>query len=181
MVNYQNSKIYKLTCDNPELVYYGSTTQRLSDRLSGHKKNWKYGKTCKSRLLFDVGNVKIELLEKCPCNDKEELNAIETEWIRQNPCVNKCIPGRTMKEYLEDNKEKLREQRKKYRELNKEVIREKKKEYYIDNKEKIREKNKEKITCQCGSIVRKSDLKRHMRTQKHIRCLEAKKDSSERF
>ena len=38
MPNYQNGKIYKLVCDDPEKIYIGSTTQRLSARLSSHKK-----------------------------------------------------------------------------------------------------------------------------------------------
>ena len=42
MPNYQNSKIYKLICENPELVYYGSTTQKyLANRLSGHHQGYK--------------------------------------------------------------------------------------------------------------------------------------------
>jgi len=39
MPDYSKSKIYKLICDDPELVYYGSTTQKyLSSRLCEHKK-----------------------------------------------------------------------------------------------------------------------------------------------
>ena len=44
------------------------------------------------------------------------------------------------------------------------------KEYIEDNKEKIKEyseKNKVKITCICGSCFRKVDKNRHERTKKH--------------
>ena len=40
-------------------------------------------------------------------------------------------------------------------------------EYYQANKEKFTEQNKEKIECECGSIVRRSDIARHNRTKKH--------------
>ncbi len=46
------------------------------------------------------------------------------------------------------------------------------KEFYIDNKQKILEKNKEKITCECGSILRKVDLAEHKRTIKHKELME---------
>ena len=55
-----------------------------------------------------------------------------TEKIKQN-----------WKEYYENNKEKLREDKKEYREHNKEKIKEINKEYYENNKEKLREDKKE--------------------------------------
>ena len=45
------------------------------------------------------------------------------------------------------------------------------KEYYQAyrraNKERIKEQDKQKIECDCGSIVRRSDIARHKRTKKH--------------
>jgi hypothetical protein len=67
------------------------------------------------------------------------------------------------KEYRETNKEKIQEYKKEYRETNKEYIKEHNKEYHQDNKHKINEK----ITCKCGTVVLKRDLKRHERTKKH--------------
>ena len=62
--------------------------------------------------------------------------------------MNKVIPTRTRLEYSQDNKEKIREQKKDYRLKNKDKIL----EYLQENKEKIREqkkdyrlKNKDKI------------------------------------
>jgi DNA mismatch repair ATPase MutL len=48
-----------------------------------------------------------------------------------------------MKEYYNQNKEKIKEYKKEYYENNKEQIKEKKKEYRENNKEKIKEKGKE--------------------------------------
>jgi hypothetical protein len=38
-----------------------------------------------------------------------ELDKREGEHIRNNNCINKYIAGRTMKEYYEDNKEKIKQ------------------------------------------------------------------------
>jgi hypothetical protein len=133
MVNYQNAKIYRLVCDDPNLVYYGATTKALCDRLSNHKSNCR----CRAKQLFDVGGVKIFLVEKFPCDSKEELNARERYYIENNECVNRNIPGRTKKEYnkqyREENKEHIKEHNKQYNEANKD----KKQQYYQDNRERF--------------------------------------------
>ena len=56
---------------------------------------------------------------------------------------------------------------KEYRQKNKEYRKEKNQEWYQANKAEILEQNKEKIECDCGSIVRRSDIAQHNRTKKH--------------
>jgi hypothetical protein len=84
MPNYQNAKIYKLWSPEGDDIYIGSTTQSLAVRKAGHK----YGgnnKKCSSKILFEKYNdVRIELLECCPCDNKEELTKQEGEYIRNN-------------------------------------------------------------------------------------------------
>ena len=70
------NKIYKLTCDDPELIYYGSTIHSLNKRLINHKYGYKNKKTCSSKILFDVGNVKIHLIEEVE-GTREDLIARE--------------------------------------------------------------------------------------------------------
>jgi predicted GIY-YIG superfamily endonuclease len=41
MPDYQKGKIYKLWSPSKNLVYYGSTTQSISQRLADHLKNFK--------------------------------------------------------------------------------------------------------------------------------------------
>lgn len=162
MPNYQNSKIYKLVCDDPELIYYGSTTQILCKRFQRHKNDWKSCKKgiCKSGLLFEEGNVKIELIEKFPCNDKDELNARESYFIKNNKCVNKMVPGRTQKEYYYDNRETRLKNNKTWRD---------------ENKERLSELMKEKIICECGTELSKSSLTVHKTSKKHKRLMELSK------
>jgi DNA repair exonuclease SbcCD nuclease subunit len=75
------------------------------------------------------------------------------------------------KEYNDANKEKIQEKKKEYNETNKEKIQEYNKEYRDNNKEQIKEKKKEKVTCQCGTVVLKRDLKQHEKTKKHTNLI----------
>jgi len=56
-----------------------------------------------------------------------------------------------------------------YYQANKETFKEKMKEYYQINKQRISEQDKQKIECDCGSIVRRSDISRHKRFKKTYR------------
>ena len=156
MADYQNGKIYKITSDLGPEVYYGSTRETLHIRKINHKT--KIG--CTSRIIFEkygFENCKIDLVENYPCNSKKELEAREAYYIRNNDCVNKVIPDRTMSEWRTENKEKIKANHK---------------QWCIDNKEKIKEyyqeRNKEKITCECGSTYSRQHKSRHQRSQKHI-------------
>ena len=143
MPDYQKAKIYKLWSPQGEddEVYYGSTCNDLRYRKSQHKNK---SHICKSKILFEkYDDVRIELVEDYPCNNKQELNKKEGEFIKNNKCLNKVIPDRTKREWYEDNKEKIIKQTKEYRENNKEAITEYDKEYYKKNKEKLTEHHKE--------------------------------------
>jgi len=172
MKDYSQGKIYKLySVSNKDLIYYGSTIQSLNERLSRHISDYKRNSYCSSKLVIAAGDYKIELIENYPCNSGVELNRREGEYTKANKCVNKQIAGRITTEWLEDNKEYIKEYQKiyhkKYNEDNKEVIAEKNKEYYENNREKL----KEKVTCECGCIIRKGDLARHKKSNKHLELM----------
>lgn len=158
------AKIYKIYDNTNGNVYYGSTIQPLSNRLASHRKDYKRyleGKTnyITSMEIIKNGNYCISLVEKFEYENKEELSTKERYYIENNECVNKVIPGRTIKEWGQDNKEKIAERQKQYREDNKEYF----KQYYEANKEKINEK----ITCPiCGSLVSKRNLSTHQKSKK---------------
>lgn len=174
--DYKNGKIYQVTSHMGDKIYIGSTTkQYLSQRMDLHRsqyKQWKLGKAGKV-MLFDmfneygVENCQILLLELCVCSCNDAFSAREGYYIRTMSCVNKVVPGRTRKEYYEDNEEELLvhamqyyndnkehrlEQMKHYNDEHREHISDYKKQYREDNKEKLseqgkqyREDNKEKI------------------------------------
>ena len=58
---------------------------------------------------YGVQNCNIALLELFPCESKDELVSKEAYYIRKLDCVNKVIPDRTMNEWREDNKDKIKE------------------------------------------------------------------------
>ena len=197
MPDYLEGKIYTIRCktDN-SLIYVGSTTQSLSMRMAGHRKeiyneNRKQYTKKLYKTIREMDNMNewyIELYENFPCNNKEELLKKEGEIIRQIGTLNTEIAGRTKQEYREENKDKIKEKEKEYREKNKETIKEREKKYREENKEKIKEynanrirpegyeeKRKEKAFCECGCWIRKDNIGHHKKTQKHEQTLEAKK------
>ena len=116
MVNYKNGKIYKLKCNITNKVYIGSTAERLlCQRLRYHVKSYnKYilnmnkSHYTTSYDILENGNYTITLLEKCPCESKDELHARERYHIERNECVNIMIPLRTKHEWKRNYCEKVR-------------------------------------------------------------------------
>ncbi len=130
MVKLENGKIYAIICNKTGLKYYGSTTLSLSMRLSIHK--YMMSKTKKNLSSFEVlknNDYKIELVEEFPCETKDELFEREKHYIKNNDCVNKRIPFRKVKEYYNDNKNEISQQ---------------KKEYYLKNRDKIKKQSLER-------------------------------------
>ncbi len=115
--DFNNSKIYKIVSHQTDKIYIGSTTSRLSKRLTEHKSDYKRYLNGKHHYVTSYEVVKYDdcdiiLLESVECNSKDELRARERYWIECSDCVNKCIPNRTDLEYRKDNKNKISEQHK---------------------------------------------------------------------
>jgi hypothetical protein len=147
MPNYQNGKIYMICCNEIDNIYYGSTTQELCVRIAAHrrhKKSYENGKHnyISSFKILKYPSARIVLVELVSCNSREELLMREQYYIRNNNCVNKCIPLQTDKEYRESHKEQIAEGKKKCYEANKEHYLEYQKEYQEENKELIAERSK---------------------------------------
>jgi hypothetical protein len=139
MPDYQHSKIYKIWSPSKNLVYYGSTVQTISQRLTDHLTKYKTNNrgNCSSCLVLDCEDYRIELVEYYPCNNKQQLLKKEGEYIKNNKCVNERIAGRTPKEYKKEHAQHGIEYRKNYRENHKEELKEKNKIYSKENKEII--------------------------------------------
>jgi hypothetical protein len=176
MVNYANSKIYKIECINAVEgdgnIYIGSTTKKyLSSRMVCHRKDyvqWKNGNVKIGRLtsfeLFDkfgVKNCRIVLLETFPCTSRDELNAKEATYIRSLKCVNKVILGRTKAMYREENRDYLIK---------------KENEYYQKNKIDINERRSQLAICECGCSISKYNFAKHKKSQKHINLVSTLND-----
>lgn len=115
MPNYQLGKIYKIVSNVTGDVYIGSTTKKyLSERLKDHKYEYKRYLNGErgyitSFKIIESGDYDIILLENCPCETKDQLHARERFHIENNECINRYIPGRTRKQYREENRDKIRQ------------------------------------------------------------------------
>ena len=166
MPNYQNSKIYRIiSLSNPDLIYYGSTTVSLCRRFAHHKDDYKSGKGVTSKQILQYEDAKIMLVENYPCNSKEELLKKEYEYIINNQCVN-IQKGYNMKEYYQENKEKIKEQANKYYETNREERLKYSKEYRKNNRDICLERQRlyssQIVVCEiCKLEMRKDNLTKH--------------------
>jgi len=173
---------------------FNTTRDRFRMHKDNFKKNDK-GVVCSVFKMFDkygMDKCKMVLIKEYEVVDRRHLEVYETLWIKKLKAINKLQPcggilrkeqqrqigkkwrdenneqivERT-KQYYEDNKEIIAERQKQYYEDNKEIIAEREKRYREKNRDIIREKAKEKITCECGSIIRKDSLSKHKRSIKH--------------
>jgi hypothetical protein len=134
MPDFQEGKIYMIWSPAGPLRYYGSTCLSLARRMATHRYGHRNGICISSSKVFEAYGIelcKIELVENYPCASKEELNAREGFYIRNNECINRLLPDtiRTKeyiieysKNYYESRKEELKEYSKKYRAKKKALI-----------------------------------------------------------
>jgi len=160
MSDFANGRIYIIRSNKTDQVYIGSTTQKLSQRMGQHRSDFKCNKGVTSSELIKHGDAYIELIEKFPCEDREELHKREGEVMRATEnTVNKQLAGRTLKQYRKDNKDKIKQYcddnkdktkqyNKQYCDDNKDKLSIQHKQYYDDNKDKYkqyRDDNKDKM------------------------------------
>ena len=145
---YQNGKIYKIICNLTDLIYVGSTTKKLYERLKFHESSYKryikigrIGPTYSSYQIMRGGDYYIELIENVACNSRKELEKREGHYIRSLDCLNRSIAGRTRREYNHDNRDKISR-------------------YYA-------EKNNQIIPCGCGGSYKYTTKTGHDRTINH--------------
>tara|TARA_R110000796_G_scaffold241198_1_gene362513 strand:+ start:113 stop:601 length:489 start_codon:yes stop_codon:yes gene_type:complete len=152
---YEEGKIYKVVCNITGEEYYGSTIKTLKERLRLHKAS----RDCKSRKIIDRGDYEMILIKDYPCNNEEELKWEERKYIETNNSINKNLPIKTKQEKKEYDKKRGHI-------------------YYKNNKEEVDKKNKKnnsiKILCECGALIRKDSMYRHIISKKHIKLLEEK-------
>ena len=120
------------------------------------------------------------------CNAYGKNKEKRNEYQKKYKKINREKITQQQKEWCENNKEKVKKQKKDYKENNKIKVKQQSKEYFINNKEKINQqnmdyykqnkeklnqqrreeyrKNNEKMKCDCGCIVSKNWLRKHIKT-----------------
>jgi hypothetical protein len=192
-VNYSKTIMYKICCNDLNItdIYVGHTTNFIK-RKSHHKyscnnSNDKLYSLKVYQFIRENGgwtNWCMIKIEDYPCNSLLDATKRERELYEElNATLNICIPSRTNKQWIEDNKDKIKEQTKEYynankdkirdqmkeyREINKDIIKEYRKEYYDINIDKIKEYFNIKCECCCGGKYSLYQKKRHEKTNKHL-------------
>ena len=125
-------KIYCIE-DINDLKYVGKTTQKLNDRLTGHRRSKKNEGDCSSREL-NLDYCIIYLLEECSEGLSKER---ERYWINELNTVNiQKLNGEDIEKRRERDKGRYRE--------NIEYHKNHCKNYYEKNKEKIKARRRER-------------------------------------
>ena len=160
MPDYQLGKIYKIECNVTGKVYIGSTCEpTLARRLASHVGHYRcylkgtFYNFISSFKIFENGNYCIVLLEKYPCDTKDELLARERHWCNELECINQR-KNQGMYNLLGE---------KGYDKYN-----------YEKNKDIINSKKNEKHECICGGKYTHTNKAQHIRSVKHQEYLKYK-------
>ena len=175
---YEKTWMYKILCNDPTVreCYVGHTTDFVA-RSKNHKSSCQnptsreYNKPAYKFIRDNGGwaNWAIHILETCKFNNRQEAEIRERDLVQiLEASLNFEIPGRTLQEWRQDNKELLKiKQAQKYQQ-NKELMLQRDAKYYQKNKDKIQEKRKQRYECECCKCFVLSHTKaRHEQTRKH--------------
>jgi hypothetical protein len=166
MPKYEDSKIY--TIYGGAEIYYGATTQVLSQKMATHRDEYKKGPAKKTASYlfhkYGVENCTIQLVELFPCTSIEELDARKAHWVRNNICINNRTKFLNAA-YYKEHKEEIAEQRAKYRKKNKKLL---------DKREAKRQLIRKAIVptvCACGGSYKDYNKRQHEQSKRHKKHL----------
>lgn len=189
-ISFENAVVYKIVCKDLDVkdVYVGSTTN-FTKRKCSHKAvcNNEHSKHYNINLYSVIRKAggfenwdMIVICKASECLTSQELKKKEREYMELlGANLNMVIPGRTVQEYQQDNKEKIAkyyherkdERNQYYREYynehykNNESYKAIKKEYYEKNKDTKNEINKRYYLKHKDEIKEKNAMKQKERYQ----------------
>jgi hypothetical protein len=168
MPNYTDGKIYKLVNDITKEFYIGSTCDKLTKRMSGHKTDIHRTPNSKKIINFTVSgwdNVRIVLIKDgLGCENKEQLLRIENDELMIHKDNKLCL---NMKRAIQTREERAESARNYMEEYNKRAEVLARNKVYKKNKYD-REKGylaQDVICPHCLAIICRSSFVRHL---KHI-------------
>lgn len=95
--------------------------------------------------------------------NRDRLSAQKREYYERNKDK---IKANTRK-YHNKNRDRILVQMREYRERNKDKINAQHREWYEKNRDTYNAKRRQKITCECGDVVTRGGIARHIQTQRH--------------
>jgi len=145
--------------DNYNIILIENYECKCKDELRARERYWQDQIKC----------VNIQKAFTTNEEKKKQQQITDKEYRKNNIDKYKKYQKEYYKNNIDNVKKKVHEWYKEtnYYEKNKVLKKEKSKEYYNNNKNIILEKHKEKIQCECGSIINKSDLNKHLKSIKH--------------
>jgi hypothetical protein len=170
--------IYKITTSLCDELYVGSTEDALEERWKRHTHKYIEYLRTKDRNNwysvfnlfeeFGIDNCEIELIKEYEVCDKKHLFAYEQLWINK---LNSLNEQNTMSfgrfgdyMYRLNNKEAISERNKRYRNNHPDRILEQRRNY-------LENIGRQLYDCDCGSIITRQCLSRHLKSKKHINYL----------
>ena len=99
----KNGIIYLLFSESANLKYYGSTKQRLSQRLAEHNRDYKKNNSVSSKQIMNCSDYKIIVLEEFQNISSTDLKLREGYYISNNECINKNVAGATLDQNYKKN------------------------------------------------------------------------------
>ncbi len=158
VVDYSKTLIYKIQHKSKdELLYVGSTTHFRNRKVkhksscynpNGKSYNLKLYSTIRENGGWDAFNMVV--IKEFPCENKRQAEAEEDRIMREMLSSLNTYRAYTtpegkkeqMKEYREQNRDKLKETHKKYYNENRDKLKETHKKYYEQNRDKLKETHK---------------------------------------
>ena len=149
----KTGRIYKITHNQSDICYVGSTFNTVRQRFMTHKKSGKYNKRkpiiVKYLNQYGKKNFTCVLIKEYQVVDRRHLFAYEQLWINKLNCINKY---NTM---LFFKKQKVKIRKDKYRKTEK-------------GKKKIKAYRQLTMVCSCGKTIRKTYKSVHIKSAYHI-------------
>jgi predicted GIY-YIG superfamily endonuclease len=188
MTRFKHGKIYKLQSKHTNKFYIGSTTKTLKQRLQAHRSDYqRYNKDKKGNYQSSFEILKymdctIELLENAPCSTKAQLQQRKDGLIAKHEL---SVVNRSKLHQRKDASNytystNLRNMPRT------DVIHDKATQFIIDTqgsgkntrtvtvtfskpgtKRAKRRPESPRVACECGSIIRKKGLEKHLQTKSH--------------
>ena len=174
---YDNGYVYY--CYYGDRVIYVGSTENFDKRLRNHKsycyninnKNYNFPIYKYIRDTDDFEKFEFKIEYTYHNITKKELEKHEAKCILDfglDNLFNCIVPGRTRKEYYNDNIETIKLYKTKYRIENKEKQNEYNIKYRIENKDKIKANNSKRWYCElCDKTIKLYYKPTHQKTPKH--------------
>lgn len=144
MSDLQKYKIYKITNLDDNRIYVGMTTQSIERRFYHHKQKSLVNTNTTMTRDFNFNNCLLELINEFSTNNYSNARMIE----------------RTSIEFVKNNIEKGIVVNK-ARPIISEIERRKGRWKWRENK------GRQKIKCECGAVICKREIARHIKSEKH--------------